>query len=111
QEQARTHKSRNILTKALGSRPNPKPSFYTGWVKRGDIFLLVTDGLYSSFTDDEIRKILSENSPRAAMEEFIRLANERGGDDNITGVIVSVDDPGGNFITRLVYSLDRIFVK
>ncbi|MEO0146824.1 MAG: protein phosphatase 2C domain-containing protein [candidate division WOR-3 bacterium] len=110
-EQARTHKSRNILTKALGSRPNPKPGFYTGWVKKGDIFFLVSDGLYSHFTDDEMKLILSENPPRAAMEEFIRIANERGGDDNITGVIVSVEDPGGNFITRLVYSLDKIFVK
>lgn len=110
-DQARSHKSRNILTKALGSRPNPKPSFYTGWVKKGDVFFLVSDGLYSHFTDKELKFIISENPPRAAMEEFTERANERGGDDNITGIVVSVEDPGGNFITRLVYSLDRIFVK
>ena len=107
-EEARHHKSRNILTKALGTRPFPKPSYYSNWVKKGDKFLLASDGLYTHFEDRELAEILASYSPREAVQRLIELANDRGGDDNITAVVVEIIHPGVNWLMRVIYRLDRV---
>jgi protein phosphatase len=92
-EQARHHPDKNIILRALGSHATVE---ITTWkhplpVRLGDQFLLCSDGLYDLVEDAEIKTILLENQPHAACESLIALAKERGGHDNITVGIVSLE--------------------
>ena len=56
----------------------------------GDVFLLCSDGLTSLVGDDELKKVLTSNSPDAACTRLVALANEKGGKDNVTVQVVKV---------------------
>lgn len=91
----------NILTRALGSSPAVKISSEVAELAAGDLFLFCTDGLTGMVPDDWIHRILisvTENSLDSAADALIRIANERGGNDNVTLALVQVgerlqDDP------------------
>jgi PPM family protein phosphatase len=88
-EQARMHDMKNILTQAIGQRSPLAPEYHLYDLKSGDKVLLCSDGLWDMLTDDEIQGVLMrKESPRAACRELIRQANEAGGHDNITVVVV-----------------------
>jgi serine/threonine protein phosphatase PrpC len=58
----------------------------------GDRLLLCTDGLYRHVSDDEMAVItLAEKNPDDATQKLIDLANERGGEDNISVVVIAVE--------------------
>jgi protein phosphatase len=60
----------------------------------GDLYLLCSDGLSKMVSDDAIGRVLRESTaPAAAVEELIAAANEHGGKDNVTVIVVRVDDP------------------
>ena len=88
--EARTSPYRHVITRALGSGVNVVSDTTVQTVKRGDIFLLCTDGLTDMVTDEEIAKILATNAPPEAVKELIDRANRGGGVDNITAVVVQV---------------------
>jgi serine/threonine protein phosphatase PrpC len=84
-EEAEHHPQRNVIYKALGVNRDadleligPLPVYLN------DIFLLCSDGLTNLVTDEEMLKIVKKESPQKACEKLIQLANQRGGDDNIT---------------------------
>jgi PPM family protein phosphatase len=56
-------------------------------VQAGDVFLLCSDGLHGYIEDHEIAAVL-QHSPDEATAKLIDLANQRGGRDNITGVVI-----------------------
>jgi len=89
-EEARRHEDKNIILRALGTQPEVIVSTWNHSfpVRDQDRFVLCSDGLYDLVTDDEIRKIVSELEPQLASEQLIALANDRGGYDNITAVVV-----------------------
>ena len=58
--------------------------------KVGDFFVLCSDGLANLVEDKEIQQIVSTNSLKDAPKKLIDLANERGGDDNITVIVVTI---------------------
>ncbi len=88
-EQARRHRDRNIILRAVGVERDLKVDCFFVPVKPGDKVLLCSDGLTNMLEDEEICGILNEN---AALEErarhLVESANERGGWDNISVVIV-----------------------
>lgn len=90
-EQARSHPQRNIITRALGTGPAVEPDFYTGNLQLGDVLVLCSDGLTGHVADQEILLIAGENPPNAAAQRLIDLANERGGSDNITAIVVRAE--------------------
>ena len=97
-DEARTHPRRNIVTRALGIEPYVRVDSWTMPIIRGDRFVLCSDGLVDEITDDAITTILNEHAddPQAAAEALVDAANEAGGRDNITVVVVDVvegDDP------------------
>ena len=96
-DEARTHPRRNIITRALGIEPDVKVDWWTLPLVRGDRFVLCSDGLVDEVPDAEISRILKEHSdPQAAVDVLIEMANEAGGRDNVTVIIVDVlegDDP------------------
>ena len=83
----------NILTRALGSSPSVSVSSDLIDIAAGDLFLFCTDGLTGMIPDDWLRQILiavQDNSLDSAADALIRLANERGGLDNVTLAMLRV---------------------
>jgi protein phosphatase len=91
EEEAEHHEWRNLITRALGTRPQVAPDTVEIEVKKGDIFVISTDGLHSLVRPEEILTEVRRTQDRQSSVEFlISLANERGGPDNITLVIAEV---------------------
>jgi protein phosphatase len=91
-EAAQRHPMRNIVTRALGSRTEATAEVREEGMRPGDVFLLCSDGLNTMVPDSEIEAILrrSGNDPEHACRELVSRANERGGEDNTTVVVVHV---------------------
>lgn len=83
-EEAISHPRRNILTRALGTDEIVEADFQILDWKTGDLLLLCSDGLYGKVTQEEMEKIIQQETPTAAAEQFIQQALAAGGDDNIT---------------------------
>ena len=89
-EQARTNPYRHIITRALGIDREVAVDHATLPLQNNDTFLLCTDGLTELVENGDIAAVLARTTPQAVVEELIRLANERGGVDNITAVVVTI---------------------
>jgi len=92
-DEAKRHPMRNIITRALGNREDLEVDTTEEPMQPGDVFLLCSDGLNSMLPDEEIRAILSRNrtDPEKACRFLVDAANEHGGEDNITVIVLSVD--------------------
>jgi protein phosphatase len=89
--QARHHPERSFLDRALGARPAVAVDIVQGPpIAKSCSFVLCSDGLYSHVDDDEILSAVSSRPAGEAAESLIALANERGGSDNITVLVVGV---------------------
>lgn len=91
-EDARYAPNRNVLTRAVGIDASAKADVHTLNVETGDIYLLCSDGLTDMLTDDEVREALlsARGDVDAAAERLVEQANESGGLDNISVIIVRV---------------------
>ncbi len=95
-EEARVHPRRNIITRALGLRPDVEVDIYEAELEAGSMLVLCSDGLHGPVRDEEILAYTSRLPPQQAVDELIALANERGGPDNISAVVVklgALDEP------------------
>ncbi|OGW35263.1 MAG: hypothetical protein A2X58_08290 [Nitrospirae bacterium GWC2_56_14] len=92
QEQARLSTYRHMITRALGLAEEVKADITNHALKKDDRFLLCTDGLTEMLTDAEINRVLAVFPPEAAVQKLLAAANERGGVDNITAVVVWVTE-------------------
>jgi protein phosphatase len=91
-EQARTHPQRNLLYRSIGTDPSVEVDTLSEQLEPGDVVLLCSDGLYNHVRDEEIAQLaLEQADPGRACERLVALANERGGRDNISVVIVRVE--------------------
>lgn len=86
-EEAYNHPKKNMLIKALGSSNLVEPDVMVKGFLKDDILLMCSDGLTNMLRDEEIVNIINEN-PRLACNRLIEEANENGGYDNITAVII-----------------------
>jgi serine/threonine protein phosphatase PrpC len=91
-EQARRHPQRNLVTRALGSKPSVEVDLFEGEISAGDSLLLCSDGLTGRVADQEIAAIVREHPPIEAARRLVALANERGGNDNITVLIINAEE-------------------
>jgi serine/threonine protein phosphatase PrpC len=89
-EEAAKSPQRNVITRAVGHKEAVKVDLLGGEVEPGDTFLLCSDGLTGEIGDKTIKKVIGGAGPARAADELISLANEAGGRDNITAVVVSV---------------------
>lgn len=92
--EAKDSTNRNLITRALGIAPAAELEISHHTIEPGDVYVLCTDGLSNLVDDDELRDLSSSLPPQEACEQLIRLANERGGPDNITALIVRVVSTG-----------------
>lgn len=81
---------RNVITRAVGSRDYVEVDTRIVGLTPGDRFLLCSDGLHGYLRDEDIAPIVALGGANA-VQRFIDLANERGGRDNITAVLVELD--------------------
>lgn len=94
-EEAETSPYRNALTRAVGVYADVEVDLLDFEVADGDQFLLCSDGLSNYFeTDAEVNTILTEGSFESAPQRYVDIANARGGKDNITGLIVQIQNRG-----------------
>ena len=92
-EQARYHPYSNVITRCVGASQDVEPDTYDGEVKTGDLFLVASDGLTGMVDDRRLQQLLlSRNSPGRLVDALISEANGRGGLDNITAIVVHVDE-------------------
>jgi len=94
-EEAEKSDMQNIIIRALGSEETVEPDVQDLIAFRNDLYMLASDGLTKLVKDDLIKLIL-ESSPglQVACEDLINAAKERGGDDNITVLLLQlVDEP------------------
>jgi serine/threonine protein phosphatase PrpC len=90
-DQAALHPQRHILTRALGVAAEVDVDAWEFLPRTGDRYLLCSDGLSNELTESEMASILeSAPEPARAAEELVRAANEHGGSDNITAVVLDV---------------------
>lgn len=90
-EEARTMKGKNVITRAVGHRDYVEVDTRLIEVQPGDRYLLCSDGLHGYLHDGELESLLAAGPIEKAPERFIELANDRGGKDNITVVLVAVE--------------------
>ncbi len=101
-EQARHANYRNMITRALGYRPEVQIDIFTEQVHVNDMIVLSSDGLHGLVEDDEIAQVVLTKPLDEAVKRLIQMANDRGGTDNITVAIAYVDEVDG-IDTMLVY--------
>lgn len=91
--QAEVHPARNIVTRSLGAPLRHRPDIWLVPPTPGERFLACSDGLTNELTDEQLREILQAHpDPRAAADELVRAAVAAGGKDNVSVVVVALDD-------------------
>ncbi len=86
---ARTHPDKNIITRAIGARDAIEADFFSMELESGDILLLCSDGLTNMVEDEVIYRILKNGgSLKERAEKLVRVANDNGGKDNISVIII-----------------------
>ena len=88
EEEAKNHPKKNVLTKAMGTTSDIEVIVNTLDIKDKDVFLFCSDGLTNMVSDEEIFKIVKENTPEEARDMLLDLALKNGGMDNITFILV-----------------------
>lgn len=91
-EEAENHPKKNVITRALGCEEVILVDTLAIEVTDNDIFVLCTDGLTNMLSEDEILDIIINNDdPVVSSSELVRLANEKGGEDNTTVIVIKND--------------------
>lgn len=92
-EDAEHHPRKNVILRALGTEPDVRIDTKTIMFEDGDILLLCSDGLSNKVNEEQMHTILhSEDSLEQKATTLINLANENGGEDNITLIILEFDE-------------------
>jgi len=91
-EEAESHPQRSMLTRAVGLTPDLDIDVIEQELESGDRLLLCSDGVTSMLDDDQIVEALSNRTAEEAAWELVERANSAGGHDNITALIVDVED-------------------
>lgn len=95
EEEAQDHPQRNLITKALGIKENVEPDIAERRIslKSETYFLLCSDGLHGLVPKEKLKKVaLSTINIEEKVFTYIRLANEAGGDDNISAILLSTKE-------------------
>ena len=90
-EEADDHPQRNVIYRVIGDKPNVEVDLYEQHLELGEALLLCSDGLSGMVPDAQIWQIWrAATSPQEACDRMVAAANEAGGDDNITAVIIQI---------------------
>jgi protein phosphatase len=87
--EARISRQRNVITRAVGNRDYVQVDTLISDARLGDVYLLCSDGLHGYLTPGEIPELVAPGGD-AAVARLIALANDRGGKDNVTAILVEI---------------------
>jgi serine/threonine protein phosphatase PrpC len=90
-EQARTHPRRNVVTRALGGGPDLAADHWLVPATGGARFLICSDGLFGELPDQAIAPLLAIADPQQAAAALVAAANDAGGHDNVTALVVDIE--------------------
>ena len=104
---------RHVLTRAMGTEASVKADIYEVQCFREDILVISSDGLSDKASPEEIQQLVNGNGSDAACRRLVDLANDRGGDDNITAIVLKVKMVNNTRmkLERVVAMAKRIFYK
>ncbi|WP_437606371.1 Stp1/IreP family PP2C-type Ser/Thr phosphatase [Sorangium sp. So ce834] len=92
-EEQRAELPRNVITRALGMNDSVAVDLISDEPQPGDVYLLCSDGLSGMLSDDQILQIVSSTEEVPEMcRRLIAKANENGGEDNITALVIRIDE-------------------
>ncbi|HLX56812.1 MAG TPA: Stp1/IreP family PP2C-type Ser/Thr phosphatase [Ktedonobacteraceae bacterium] len=94
EEQARTHAQRNVITRCLGTQPDVDVDVFLEPLQENDCLILCTDGLSGLLSDEDLTRIVEQSVPQESVYHLVERANENGGPDNITAIVVRVQEVG-----------------
>lgn len=108
------HRFRHMLTRAMGIEETVQADICEIQYFDGDVLTISSDGLSDKVAPEEILDIVKRERPEKACQALVDLANERGGDDNITVIVLKVraeDEKGGimGLIARIMAPFKKIF--
>lgn len=91
-EEARSSKNKNLVTRAVGIDANVDSEIYIHDVAVGDVYLFCSDGLNDMVEDEDIQSVLyaMQGNLPLAVEQLIQMANDNGGRDNVSVILVKV---------------------
>jgi protein phosphatase len=91
EDEAREHPQKNILYMSMGAKDSFEPELneYMG-IKEGDVFIMCSDGLNNMVEDTAIKQLAQTYTPKDATHKLIEMANNNGGTDNITVLIIQI---------------------
>ena len=93
--EAKVHPQRNVILQALGIQNHIDIDFSVADLKRGDRVVLCSDGLSGKVEAEEVRQLLEQwPETHDGCERLIALARDRGGEDNITAIVIRFDGDG-----------------
>jgi protein phosphatase len=104
---------RHVLTRAMGTEESVKADIYEVDCFRDDILVISSDGLSDKASPEEIKALVDGNGSDAACRRLVDLANNRGGDDNITAIVLKIKKVNNTPLKfkRMVAMAKRIFYK
>lgn len=88
--QASSYQFKNVITRSVGYEARVNVDVYRRQVQAGDIFLLCTDGLSGLVSMSEMHEAVLKHGLEGGLKSLVDMANARGGDDNITGLVAEV---------------------
>jgi len=89
-EEAAGSVHKNVITRALGLEPSVKVDLMQHPVADGDLLLLCSDGLSDPLADSELAGLLSDGDLSSIAQDLVKAANARGGDDNISLILIRI---------------------
>jgi len=99
-EEQRSELPKNVITRALGMQDQVVVDLQHDDPRPGDVYILCSDGLSGMVQDDDIRRIVAATTDiREACNQLIAKANERGGEDNVTAVVIRIEDEAAESLT------------
>lgn len=90
EEEAKKRGPSAVITRCLGVDPEVEIYLTSAPVQNGDVLVLCTDGLWALIEEEELRSIAEQHDPEESAQQLIKRANENGGPDNITAVVIQV---------------------
>ncbi|MCE5243805.1 MAG: protein phosphatase 2C domain-containing protein [Syntrophobacteraceae bacterium] len=85
---------RHMLTRAIGTHETVQPNICELLCLRNDTVVICSDGLSDAVSSDEILKVVSRKNPEKACRVLVDMANARGGEDNVTVVVIKIGKTG-----------------
>jgi protein phosphatase len=99
-EEAQHSRFRNIITRSVGFESQVTADTFSVTLRADDLFLLCSDGLCGMVEDDEIGRTLDNGRLSEAVGRLVGAANQQGGEDNITVIILQMDKKGETTVRR-----------